>query len=90
MKKIKYIFLKDKNIADFLILTATKRETDALLKILSPISEDILQVEVENRTYNIGRLGAYQVIHTQCTTMGVAGEGSSIITCNMPFLTGLV
>lgn len=85
MKKIKYIFLKDKNIADFLILTATKRETDALLKNLSPISEDILQVEVENRTYNIGRLGAYQVIHTQCTTMGVAGEGSSIITCNNAF-----
>lgn len=85
MKKTKYIFLKDKNIADFLILTATKRETEALLKILSPITKEVLQVEVENRTYHIGRLGAYQIIHTQCTTMGVAGEGSSIITCNNAF-----
>lgn len=57
MKKINYKFLKDKNIADFLILTATRRETDALLNVLSPISEDVLQVEVENRTYHIGRLG---------------------------------
>ena len=85
MKKINYKFLKDKNIADFLILTATRRETDALLNVLSPISEDVLQVEVENRTYHIGRLGKYQIIHTQCTTMGVAGEGSSIITCNNAF-----
>ena len=45
MKKIKYIFLKDKNIADFLILTATKRETDALLKILSPISKMALYMK---------------------------------------------
>ena len=63
-------------------MTATKRETEALLKILSPITKEVLQVEVENRTYHIGRLGAYQIIHTQCTTMGVSGEGSSIITCN--------
>lgn len=85
MKKINNVFLKDKNIADFLILTATQRETEALLNILTPINEDILQIDVENRLYHIGRLGAYQVIHTQCTTMGVAGEGSSIITCNNAF-----
>lgn len=85
MKTVDYIKLKGENVADFLILTATKTETQAFLNIVQPIGEDVLEVFVDGRLYYIGRLGQYNVIQCQCTTMGASGEGSSIITCNNAF-----
>lgn len=85
MKTVSYIKLKEENVADFLILTATKTETAAFLNIVKPIGDDVLEVLVCGRCYHIGRLGKYNVIQCQCSTMGAAGEGSSIITCNNAF-----
>ena len=85
MKTVSYIKLKEENVADFLILTATKTETAAFLNIVKPIGDDVLEVLVCGRCYHIGRLGKYNVIQCQCSTMGASGEGSSIITCNNAF-----
>ena len=79
--KVSYSLLCSKNIADFLILTATEIETKQLLQYLEQISDSgILEVEHEERLYAIGKLGAFNVIHCQCENMGTQEAGSSILT----------
>ena len=51
MKTVSYIKLKEENVADFLILTATKTETAAFLNIVKPIGDDVLEVLVCGRCY---------------------------------------
>ena len=68
-------------VADFLIVTATDRETQALLDTIAPISKDeILEVSHNGHNYNIGRLGLFNIIHCQCRNMGAVALGASLDT----------
>lgn len=82
--KVSYHILKKENVADFLILTVTDRETDSLLPFIQPISDaGILETEHEGRVYRLGKIGQYNVIHCRCTHMGTQEAGSStLITRN--------
>ena len=78
--RIKYNHLKDKNIADILLLTATKTETKALHSHLAPICEDgILEIEKDDTVYYAGVFGGYNIVHCQCNNMGTQEKGSSIL-----------
>lgn len=61
---VHYSILQSQRIADFLIVTATKRETNALLNIMEPISDmGILEVSFNGLNYNIGKLGLYNIMN---------------------------
>ena len=78
---VHYKLLKNENVADFLLVTATKVETANVLDLLKPISpQGLLKVEWDNMAYTIGRLGQFNVIHCQCKEMGTQGVGSSTLT----------
>lgn len=78
---VHYSILQSQRIADFLIVTATKRETNALLNIMEPISDmGILEVSFNGLNYNIGKLGLYNIIHCQCSNMGAVSPGASLVT----------
>lgn len=77
---VSYNTIKNKNVADFLILTVTKIETEEFLKYLKPISDQgVLTVNNENRVYTIGKIGQFRVIHTKCMNMGTLEVGSSML-----------
>lgn len=78
--EVNYDCLRDKNIADFLILTVTDIETEELVKLLQPISKQgTLSVNVHDRNYVVGKLGQYNVIHRKCPNMGTQEVGSSTL-----------
>lgn len=82
--KVSYHILKKENVADFLILTVTDRETASLLPFIQPISDaGVIETEHEGRIYRLGKIGQYNVIHCRCTHMGTQEAGSStLITRN--------
>lgn len=94
--KVSYYALKKENVADFLILTVTERETNALMSLIKPISDlGIIEVEHEGRVYTLGKIGQFNVIHCKCANMGTQESGSSILTTrnalsDWPCLKGVV
>lgn len=79
--EIQYSLLPNKNIADFLIVTATDIETQAVLNRFHPICvEGLLHIYKDDRKYTAGVLGGYNVVHCQCKNMGTQEVGSSTIT----------
>lgn len=79
--EISYSQLPNKKIADFLIVTATNIETEAVLSQFEPVCPDgLLTISKDDRKYTAGILGAYNVIHCQCKNMGTQEVGSSTIT----------
>jgi nucleoside phosphorylase len=79
--KVHYKLLKDENVADFLVVTATDVETSNVLNILKPISpQGVIEVVYDGMSYTIGRMGQFNVIHCQCKEMGTQGVGSSTLT----------
>lgn len=75
--------LVGKHVADFLVLTATDRETAQVMKIIEPVSDDILIVNNNGNKYTIGQIGQYNIIHCQCPDMGTQEIGSStLVTSN--------
>lgn len=73
--------LENKNIADVLIVTATPIETDALYRKMEPTCMDgLLRINKEGRSYTLGFLSGYNVIHCQCQNMGTQEVGSSTLT----------
>lgn len=79
--RVEYESIKTLNVADFLLVTATDIETEKLLELVSPISKQgVLEVVYEEKTYHIGRMGGYNVIHCQCKNQGALAAGSSILT----------
>lgn len=79
--EINYSQLSNKKIADFLIVTATNIETEAILSQFEPVcSGGLLTIVKDDRKYTAGILGAYNVIHCQCKNMGTQEVGSSTIT----------
>lgn len=73
--------LENKNIADILIVTATPIETDALYRKMKPTCMDgLLRINKEGRSYTLGFLSGYNVIHCQCQNMGTQEVGSSTLT----------
>lgn len=79
--KIEYNKLGNKDIADFLIVTATDIETNSLLKAFKPVCKDgLLQITNNDRIYTAGIYGGYNVIHCQCKNMGTQEVGSSMMT----------
>lgn len=82
--KVSYHILKKENVADFLILTVTDRETNSLLPFIQPISDaGVIETEHEGRVYRLGKIGQYNIIHCRCTHMGTQETGSStLITRN--------
>lgn len=79
--QVDYHYLKNENVADFLIVTATEVETANIVHLIEPISEHgLLEVEFEGKDYTIGRLGLFNVVHCQCKEMGTQAVGSSTLT----------
>lgn len=79
--EIDYDILKNKNIADILVVTATDVETMALHRRMEGVCSDgILTIKSPNNTYYAGILGEYQIIHCQCGSMGTQDTNSSILT----------
>lgn len=79
--EINYSQLPNKKIADFLIVTATNIETEAILSQLESVCSDgLLTISKDDRIYTAGILGKYNVIHCQCKNMGTQEVGSSTIT----------
>jgi nucleoside phosphorylase len=73
--------LRTVDVADVLLVTATKAETEILHSKLGPLSDyGIVQISANNRDYFLGKLAGYNIIHCQCKNMGTQGEGSSILT----------
>lgn len=78
---INYNQLKDKNVADILIVTAVPVETTNLLTLFDPVcTNGILKVVTDKHEYNLGRFAGYNVVHCQCKNMGTQEVGSSILT----------
>lgn len=79
---IEYESLAIKEIADFLIITATDRETNQLKNKLEPICIDgsLLTIKKEDREYTAARMNGYNVLHCQCKNMGTQEIGSSTLT----------
>lgn len=83
MNNIPFDKLVGKHVADFLVLTATDRETAQVMKIIEPVSDDILVVNNNGNKYTIGQIGQYNFIHCQCPDMGTQEIGSStLVTSN--------
>lgn len=82
--KVSYHALKKENVADFLILTVTERETNMLMPLISPISDmGLIEAEHEGRLYTLGKIGQFNIIHCKCSDMGTQEIGSStLITRN--------
>ncbi len=82
--KVSYHTLKKENVADFLILTVTERETNMLKSLIDPISDNgIIEIEHDGRIYSLGRIGQFNIIHCKCSNMGTQERGSStLITRN--------
>lgn len=79
--KISYHTLKRENVADFLILTVTDRETKQLKSIIEPISDvGVVETEHAGRLYTIGKIGQFNIIHCKCSNMGSQEKGASILT----------
>lgn len=79
--EIQFSQLQNKKIADFLIITATDIETQAVIKRFQPVCVDgLLHINKNDRQYTAGVFGEYNVIHCQCKNMGTQEVGSSMIT----------
>ena len=79
--KVSYHALKTENVADFLILTVTERETNMLMPLIQPISDmGIVEVEQGGRIYTIGKIGQFNIIHCKCSNMGTQESGSATLT----------
>lgn len=79
--KVSYHTLKKENVADFLILTVTERETNMLMPLIHPISDmGIIEAEHEGRIYTLGKIGQFNIIHCKCSDMGTQESGSSTLT----------
>ena len=79
--EVAYDDLKTLNVANFLLVTVTPIETENLLEKLGPISKNgVLKTTVDGKTYHIGRMGCYNVIHCQCMDQGATSSGGSIVT----------
>lgn len=93
---VDYSILQPQRIADFLIVTATNRETNALLNIIEPISDKgILETSHNGLNYIIGKLGLYNIIHCQCNNMGAIAKGASLTTVDeaiktWPYIKGVI
>lgn len=80
-KKVDYTLIDKDNAAEFLIVSVTKVETDAILDKLQPISADgALEVEHNDLTYYIGKLGLYNVVCCKCKDPGTIGPNTVTIT----------
>ena len=78
---VSYHTLKKENVADFLILTVTERETNMLMPLINPISDSgIIEVKHEGRVYTLGKIGQFNIIHCKCSNMGTQESGSSTLT----------
>lgn len=78
--KVSYHALKKENVADFLILTVTERETNMLMPLIMPISDlGIIEAEHDGRIYTLGKIGQFNIIHCKCSDMGTQESGSSIL-----------
>lgn len=82
--EVNYNIVKNRNIADLLILTVTDIETEVFLRHLSPISDEgVLTIKKDTRTYTIGKLGQFNVIHCRCGNMGTQEvQSSTLVTRN--------
>lgn len=79
--KVSYHTLKKDNVADFLILTVTDKETEQLMPLIEPISDaGLLEAEHDGRLYTIGKIGQFNIIHCKCSNMGSQEKGASILT----------
>jgi nucleoside phosphorylase len=65
------------------VLTATKKETDELVRLLSPLPgyKSIALAYNGANTFHIGMLGCYGTAHVQCA-MGSIGRDASILTAS--------
>jgi len=80
--------LPHRNVADVLIVTATKVETERLHNRFEAICDQgILKVKTGNQIYFLGKLNGYNIVHCQCGSMGTQGEKSSILTVKDALLT---
>lgn len=78
--KVSYHTLKNENVADFLILTVTERETNMLIPMIQPVSDfGLIETEHEGRKYTLGKIGQFNIIHCRCSNMGTQESGSSIL-----------
>ncbi|MBR5678445.1 MAG: hypothetical protein IKX20_09975 [Paludibacteraceae bacterium] len=64
---------------NFLIVTATKIETESLHNVMSGT---ILRIVVGDNTYYLGHIGLYNIINVQCSQMGSLAPGGSSQTVN--------
>ena len=79
--KVNYHELKSRNVADFLIITVTDRETNQFMPFLKSVSyEGLVETDNEGRLYTIGKLGQYVVLHCKCNDQGTQEKGSIILT----------
>lgn len=69
---------------DVLLMTATPRETDAILSAMSPLSgeSDLAIGTLSVDSYTVGRLGNYAVAHCQSGVGSTAADGSIATTCD--------
>lgn len=78
---IDYKVLRDRNIADILVITATSTETEALHHQMDGLCEDgLLVIHTEKNVYYAGKFGGYNIIHCQCKSMGTQDKYSSTLT----------
>lgn len=67
--------------ADFMIVSVTKVETDAIDSLLQPISpQGEMETEVEGHKYKLGKIGEYNVVCCRCETPGTIGSNSATLT----------
>lgn len=66
---------------DVVILTAVKRERDAVLRLLEPLQGErcVWRIVKDGHTYYLGRFGVHNAILSMCH-MGYAGPGGAILT----------
>lgn len=79
--KIEYDILKDKNVADFLVVTATEIETKCLMNVMKSVCHEdaIIETECHEIQYRICRIGHFNVLNVQCAHMGTQEIGSSLM-----------
>lgn len=79
-KELQYEELKSYDLP-FLVVTATETETQSLHEKMEGICNgEIIKTQVKSNVYYIGKFGEYNIVHVQCTKMGAASAGGSILT----------
>lgn len=84
MREIDYKALIRKDIADILVVTATKLETSLLHSAMGGVCrEGLLKVKADDCVYFAGTLGGMNIIHCQCGNTGTQEKNSSILTTQL-------